>query len=241
MERWEFSARLFSRKRQQVTDLAAEEARLFWDRHRAAVLFDVLANGLVAACFVLIFVWIIRSPYQGVEQLTLAVLSIIFVIQGMNAATGVGELHQRWGERWDHATKSLVELQREAALTRSDEESSEPPADGHIEFQAVDFAYKSGGVGSTVLDGLDLDIPAGLQFAVRGANGAGKSTLINLLMRFDRTDAGGIARTKHLAKIASQVAKPDGLVVVDPASELVFLHDLPVELMWGVRANAQYV
>jgi DNA polymerase-4 len=44
----------------------------------------------------------------------------------------------------------------------------------------------------------------------------------------------GVARTKHLAKIASQVAKPDGLVVVDPSTELDFLHDLPVELMWGV-------
>jgi DNA polymerase IV len=44
----------------------------------------------------------------------------------------------------------------------------------------------------------------------------------------------GVARTKHLAKIASQVAKPDGLVVVDPRTELDFLHGLPVELMWGV-------
>jgi DNA polymerase-4 len=44
----------------------------------------------------------------------------------------------------------------------------------------------------------------------------------------------GVASTKHLAKIASQVAKPDGLVVVDPGTELAFLHDLPVELMWGV-------
>jgi len=54
-----------------------------------------------------------------------------------------------------------------------------------------------------------------------------------------RTELGlpisiGVARTKHLAKIASQVAKPDGLVVVDPAIELRFLHRLPVELMWGV-------
>jgi DNA polymerase-4 len=54
-----------------------------------------------------------------------------------------------------------------------------------------------------------------------------------------RTELGlpisvGVARTKHLAKIASQVAKPDGLVVVDPDSELAFLHDLPVDLMWGV-------
>jgi DNA polymerase-4 len=44
----------------------------------------------------------------------------------------------------------------------------------------------------------------------------------------------GVARTKHLAKIASQVAKPDGLMVVNPAAELAFLHDLPIELMWGV-------
>src|SRR5918994_56479 len=44
----------------------------------------------------------------------------------------------------------------------------------------------------------------------------------------------GVARTKHLAKIASQVAKPDGLVVVNPETELAFLHDLPVEMMWGV-------
>src|SRR6201987_2281372 len=44
----------------------------------------------------------------------------------------------------------------------------------------------------------------------------------------------GVARTKHLAKIASQVAKPDGLVVVDPGTELAFLHELPVELMWGL-------
>ncbi len=44
----------------------------------------------------------------------------------------------------------------------------------------------------------------------------------------------GVARTKHLAKIASQVAKPDGLVAVDPETELDFLHPLPVELMWGV-------
>jgi DNA polymerase IV len=54
-----------------------------------------------------------------------------------------------------------------------------------------------------------------------------------------RTELGlaisiGVARTKHLAKIASQVAKPDGLVVVDPDTELDFLHNLPVELMWGV-------
>jgi DNA polymerase-4 len=44
----------------------------------------------------------------------------------------------------------------------------------------------------------------------------------------------GVARTKHLAKVASQVAKPDGLVVVEPGHENEFLHPLPIELLWGV-------
>jgi DNA polymerase-4 len=44
----------------------------------------------------------------------------------------------------------------------------------------------------------------------------------------------GVARTKFLAKVASGVAKPDGLLVVPPAAELAFLHPLPVERLWGV-------
>ena len=44
----------------------------------------------------------------------------------------------------------------------------------------------------------------------------------------------GIARTKFLAKVASGVAKPDGLLVVAPDGELAFLHPLPVERLWGV-------
>jgi DNA polymerase-4 len=44
----------------------------------------------------------------------------------------------------------------------------------------------------------------------------------------------GIARTKFLAKVASAVAKPDGLLVVPPGRELTFLHPLPVERLWGV-------
>jgi DNA polymerase-4 len=44
----------------------------------------------------------------------------------------------------------------------------------------------------------------------------------------------GVARTKHLAKVASQVAKPDGLLVVDPEREREFLEPLPVGLIWGV-------
>jgi DNA polymerase IV len=44
----------------------------------------------------------------------------------------------------------------------------------------------------------------------------------------------GVARTKFLAKVASGVAKPDGLLLVPPDRELAFLHPLPVEQLWGV-------
>ena len=46
----------------------------------------------------------------------------------------------------------------------------------------------------------------------------------------------GIARTKFLAKVASGVAKPNGLLLVPPEGELSFLHPLPVERLWGVGA-----
>ena len=47
----------------------------------------------------------------------------------------------------------------------------------------------------------------------------------------------GIARTKFLAKVASQEAKPDGFLLVPPGQELAFLHPLPVRRLWGVGAK----
>lgn len=57
-----------------------------------------------------------------------------------------------------------------------------------------------------------------------------------------RVDVGlpitvGIARTKFLAKVASQEGKPDGLLLVEPDRELAFLHLLPVRRLWGVGAK----
>ncbi len=44
----------------------------------------------------------------------------------------------------------------------------------------------------------------------------------------------GLASTKFLAKVASGVAKPDGLLAIPVGAELSFLHPLPVERLWGV-------
>jgi DNA polymerase-4 len=69
---------------------------------------------------------------------------------------------------------------------------------------------------------------------------SGSSTDIAVKLKRDvRDNVGlpitiGVARTKHLAKVASGVAKPDGLLVVPLGEELTFLHPLAVEHLWGV-------
>ena len=58
----------------------------------------------------------------------------------------------------------------------------------------------------------------------------------NVLERVGLPITVGVARTKFLAKVASGVAKPNGLLVVPPDGELDFLHPLPIERLWGVGA-----
>src|SRR5437899_6578648 len=91
---------------------------------------------------------------------------------------------------------------------------------------------------SPVVEGLSID-EAFLD--VRGMERiAGTPVEIAVRLRNDvRARVGlpitvGVARTKFLAKVASGVAKPDGLLVVAPDAELAFLHPLPVERLWGV-------
>jgi len=88
-----------------------------------------------------------------------------------------------------------------------------------VERISIDEAFADV-AGCTHLFGTPADIASAIRQRVRAEIGLPISV--------------GVARTKHLAKIASQVAKPNGLVVVDPETELEFLHELTVELMWGV-------
>jgi DNA polymerase-4 len=91
---------------------------------------------------------------------------------------------------------------------------------------------------SPLVEGLSID-EAFLD--VRGlAHISGTPTQIAVRLRAEVADRAGlpitvgVARTKFLAKVASGVAKPDGLLVVPPHEELGFLHALPVERLWGV-------
>jgi DNA polymerase IV len=89
-----------------------------------------------------------------------------------------------------------------------------------------------------LVEGLSIDeafLDVGGLWRIRGA----PSRIAAKLRRDVRDRVGlpitvGVARTKFLAKVASGVAKPDGLLIVPTDGELDFLHPLPVERLWGV-------
>ena len=93
-----------------------------------------------------------------------------------------------------------------------------------VERVSIDEAFLDV-AGAVHLFGAPTDIAAALRRRVRAEIGLPLSV--------------GVARTKHLAKVASQVAKPDGLVAVDPADERAFLEPLPIRLIWGVGPTTE--
>jgi DNA polymerase-4 len=88
-----------------------------------------------------------------------------------------------------------------------------------VEGLSIDEAFLDVG-GLARISGTPLEIATKLRVDVRDRVGIAVTV--------------GVARTKFLAKVASRVAKPDGLLLVPPEEELAFLHPLPVELLWGV-------
>ena len=84
------------------------------------------------------------------------------------------------------------------------------------------------------LDEAFLDVARRRAAARRRARDRGAAPRAHPSARPGLTASVGVATTKMLAKIASDLAKPDGLVVVEPGTELDVLHPLPVERLWGV-------
>src|SRR5690625_1342358 len=86
------------------------------------------------------------------------------------------------------------------------------------------------------LDEAFVDLSAGPHDDLSPAGVTGLATDLReaVRQRTDLTASVGAATTKTLAKIASEKAKPDGLLVVAPGSELDVLHPLPVRALWGI-------
>src|ERR1700745_3196210 len=125
---------------------------------------------------------------------------------------------------------------RQARLLCSDAIVGRPPMDAYTE--ASRAVFKVFDDTSPLVEGLSIDEAFLDVGGLRRV--AGPPPLIaQELRRAVRDRVGlaitvGVARTKFLAKVASAVAKPDGLLVVPPRGELAFLHALPIERLWGV-------
>ncbi len=89
-----------------------------------------------------------------------------------------------------------------------------------------------------MVEGLSIDeafLEVGGLRRIRGLPSAIAAQLrIDVMQRVGLPISVGVARTKYLAKVASAVSKPEGLLVVPIEQELAFLHALPVERLWGV-------
>jgi DNA polymerase IV len=95
-----------------------------------------------------------------------------------------------------------------------------------------------------VVEGLSIDEAfldvSGMERSVGAPIEIARQLKLDVLEHVGLPVTVGVARTKFLAKVASGVAKPDGLLVVPPEQELEFLHPLPVERLWGVgRVTAE--
>ncbi|MDQ0375376.1 ABC transporter ATP-binding protein [Cellulomonas humilata] len=150
------------------------------------------AIGLVISAAVLVS--IARSASAG--EITLTALAL--GIQSVVAAIALGEYYPESDVQTQYGMQAVAAL-AEFEARMADAEARLPAAgpglpvppdapEEAIRFDDVHFAYP--GSSRPVLDGLDLELPAGLCTAIVGVNGAGKTTLVKLLTRLHEPTAG---------------------------------------------------
>ncbi|CAM5243051.1 ABC transporter ATP-binding protein [Streptomyces cyaneofuscatus] len=100
------------------------------------------------------------------------------------------DMPTQFGMNSFHALKRLEKVSSRAAHQTSALDAPAPAPQNLIAFEKVSFSYQQGA--PAVLDGLDLEIPAGKCTAIVGLNGAGKTTLVKLLARLYEPTQGRI-------------------------------------------------
>jgi ATP-binding cassette subfamily B protein len=136
--------------------------------------------------------------------------------------------------------QGLVDMEAMFGLLDTKPEVVDPPGApalevrrGHVRFEDVHFGYEAG---RPILEGLDLDIPAGTSCAVVGPSGAGKSTLARLLYRFYDPTAGRILMDgQDIAKV-SQASLRAAIGIV-PQDTVLFNDTIGYNIAYG-RADA---
>lgn len=171
-----YECNLYSQKLEDLLKLVYKEAKV------RAVFFGLTGFSgnvmLVSALYV-------GAPMLGDSTITVGQLSSFLIYAGYVSlsASGIANL-------WSDVNKGLGAsahlwdiLDRKSDYTYSGGIIPESKPQGHVEFSNVTFAYPSRS-DVTVLNGLNLCIPAGAMTAVVGGSGSGKSTIASLLLRF---------------------------------------------------------
>jgi ATP-binding cassette, subfamily B, bacterial HlyB/CyaB len=150
-----------------------------------------------------------HSAFQYVNKVTMALIIFFGAQAVINDELTIGALIAfnmimnqvtspilRLSQLWQDFQQTQISVERLGDILNSPPESlrltpgNMPPANGTIKFNEVMFRYQAGG--QTVLDGLDLEIPAGQVLGIVGASGSGKSTLAKLILRLYRPERGQV-------------------------------------------------
>ncbi|WP_241665527.1 ABC transporter ATP-binding protein [Teichococcus oryzae] len=168
-----------------VEEEVASHRRSLWSMEWLRLLHAGMTVILVAATLAA-GLWLWQQGRASVGDVALlATLSLTILNATRDLAVGLVELTQL-SARLDEALRAL--LVPHALRDRPDAKPLRPGA-GSIRLEGVRFAYPGRG---TVLDGLDLVVPAGQKLGIIGPSGCGKSTLLALLQRFHEPDSGRI-------------------------------------------------
>lgn len=225
-----FGREAYERKRyEDEVERAFSTARR---RVRSRALMTAVA--IVLAFAVIVFVLWLGAQAKAEGQMTAGQLTQ-FILYATLTAGAIAALAEVWGEvqRASGATERLIELMRdlEPDQVLDRREGPEICLPIEIRFEQVRFAYPSR-PDHWVLNGLDLEIPAGQTVALVGHSGAGKSTVLQLVLGFYRPQGGRILLNgRDLWEIGPTAARAQmGLVPQDP---VVFSGDAMQNIRYG--------
>ncbi|GAA0826856.1 ABC transporter ATP-binding protein [Streptosporangium amethystogenes subsp. fukuiense] len=172
---------------------AREYLTALWSGRRRILFWPFVAYTLVGLVGgTVLLVWLARSAALGdlgLLELSIALQSALLAIR-FGTFFPESDVQTQYGL---NAYEALVEFENLVSAGRREIPRGDLPASGlprrGIRFEGVGFAY---GTGRKVLDGLDLELPAGGSTAIVGLNGAGKTTLVKLLARLYDPSEGRI-------------------------------------------------
>ncbi|MFT4034857.1 MAG: ABC transporter ATP-binding protein [Patulibacter sp.] len=186
---------------------AAEAQRIerysdaYANANRAAIAlssaFTPMIRMAILAGFVVTLIVGGRMTLDGTLQVGLYSVLVFMTQRLLWPLTDLGETLDLYQRGMASTRRILDLLDAPVAIQPGDRELPAPVAGvrpGAVRFRDVRFSYRSadGTPLAPVLDGLDLDVPAGQTHAIVGATGAGKSTIVKLLLRLYDADSGAI-------------------------------------------------